>query len=95
MDGKATKKSKLETMLPAGTSATVDFNPVADRLRIIGSDGTSLRVNVDDGEAIKDGSMPTPTPMPARARRRRSWPAPTPIRSKARRRRRCRAQCWN
>lgn len=57
MDGKATKKSKLETMLPAGTSATVDFNPVADRLRVIGSDGTSLRVNVDDGKVIKDGSL--------------------------------------
>lgn len=57
MDGKASKKSKLETMLPVGTSATVDFNPVADRLRVIGSDGTSLRVNVDDGKVIKDGSL--------------------------------------
>ena len=57
MDGKATKKSKLETMLPAGAAATVDFNPVADRLRVIGSDGTSLRVNVDDGKVIKDGSL--------------------------------------
>lgn len=57
MDGKATRKSKLETMLPAGASATVDFNPVADRLRVIGSDGTSLRVNVDDGKVIKDGSL--------------------------------------
>ena len=56
LDGKA-KKSKLETMLTAGTSATVDFNPVADRLRVIGSDGTSLRVNVDDGKVIKDGSL--------------------------------------
>ena len=57
MDGKATMKSKLETMLPAGTMATVDFNPVADRLRVIGSDGTSLRVNVDDGKVTKDGSL--------------------------------------
>ena len=58
LDGKATKKSKLETMLTAGTSATVDFNPVADRLRVIGSDGTSLRVNdgslkYADGDANK------------------------------------------
>ena len=44
-------------MLPAGAAATVDFNPVADRLRVIGSDGTSLRVNVDDGKVIKDGSL--------------------------------------
>ena len=55
--GKATLKSKLETMLPAGTMATVDFNPVADRLRVIGSDGTSLRANVDDGKVTKDGSL--------------------------------------
>ena len=57
MDGKATMKSKLESMLPAGVMATVDFNPVADRLRIIGSDGTSLRVNVDDGKVTKDGNL--------------------------------------
>ena len=55
--GKATPKSKLDTMLPAGVSATVDFNPVADRLRVIGSDGTNLRVNVDDGKATKDGTL--------------------------------------
>ncbi|WP_407529617.1 DUF4394 domain-containing protein [Methylobacterium oryzisoli] len=55
--GKATMKSKLETMLPAGVTATVDFNPVADRLRVIGSDGTSLRANVDDGKVVKDGSL--------------------------------------
>lgn len=54
--GKATMKSKLETMLPAGVMATVDFNPAADRLRVMGNDGTSLRVNVDDGKTIKDGS---------------------------------------
>ena len=57
MDGKATMKSKLDTMLPAGVMATVDFNPAADRLRVIGSDGTSLRVNVDDGKVTKDGSL--------------------------------------
>jgi len=57
MDGKATMKSKLDTMLPAGAKATVDFNPVADRLRVIGSDGTSLRVNVDDGKVTKDGNL--------------------------------------
>lgn len=55
--GKATAKSKLESMLPAGVMATVDFNPVADRLRVIGSDGTNLRVNVDDGKVIRDGNL--------------------------------------
>src|SRR3712207_4077884 len=37
--------------------ATVDFNPAADRLRIIGSDGTNLRINVDDGKVTKDGAL--------------------------------------
>jgi hypothetical protein len=55
--GKAMKKSKLETMLPAGVWATVDFNPVADRLRVIGSDGTNLRANVDDGKVVTDGRL--------------------------------------
>ncbi len=55
--GKAMKKSKLETMLPAGSIATIDFNPVADRLRVIGTDGTNLRVNVDDGKVIADGKL--------------------------------------
>ena len=54
-DGKATMKSKLETMLAKGVSATVDFNPVADRLRVMGSDGMNLRANVDDGKVTKDG----------------------------------------
>lgn len=54
---KATQKSKLDTMLSAGVMATVDFNPVADRLRIMGSDGTNLRANVDDGKVTTDGKL--------------------------------------
>jgi hypothetical protein len=57
MDGKATVKSKLETMLGSGVAGTVDFNPVADRLRVIGSDGMNLRANVDDGKVTTDGSL--------------------------------------
>src|SRR5260370_10578490 len=49
-------KSKMSETLKPGLSGTVDFNPVADRLRVMGSDGTSLRVNVDDGKATVDGS---------------------------------------
>lgn len=56
MSGKAMKVSTMATKLAAGVMATVDFNPVADRLRVMGSDGTSLRVNVDSGEVTKDGS---------------------------------------
>ena len=55
-DGKATLKSKLETMVAKGVAVTVDFNPVADRLRIMGADGTNLRANVDDGKVTKDGN---------------------------------------
>lgn len=55
--GRAEAKAKLETMLPDGVVATVDFNPAADRLRVIGSDGTNLRVNVDDGKVVTDGKL--------------------------------------
>jgi len=55
--GKATMKSKLDTMVPAGSWAIVDFNPVADRMRLIGSDGTNLRINVDDGKVVTDGKL--------------------------------------
>ncbi|KAA2236375.1 DUF4394 domain-containing protein [Salinarimonas soli] len=57
LSGKATAKSKLETMLAPGIAATVDFNPAADRLRVIGADGTNLRANVDDGKVTKDGTL--------------------------------------
>lgn len=57
MDGKASVKSKLETMLGSGVAGTVDFNPVADRMRIIGSDGMNLRANVDDGKVTTDGAL--------------------------------------
>ena len=55
--GKWTKKSQLSEKLPMGASVSVDFNPVADRMRIITSTGMSLRVNVDDGKATVDGSL--------------------------------------
>jgi outer membrane protein assembly factor BamB len=55
--GQASMKVKLETMLPMGVAATIDFNPAADRLRLLGSDGTSLRANVDDGKVIVDGRL--------------------------------------
>jgi hypothetical protein len=56
-DGKATMKSKLEMLIAKGATVTVDFNPVADRLRVIGSDGMNLRANVDDGKVTKDGDL--------------------------------------
>jgi hypothetical protein len=55
--GKATEKSRLKAMLAPGVMATVDFNPAADRLRIIGSDGSNLRANVDDGAVTTDTAL--------------------------------------
>lgn len=51
------KKSQLSEKLPAGVTVSVDFNPVADRMRIIASNGMSLRVNVEDGKAAVDGTL--------------------------------------
>jgi len=64
--GAATLKSTLaadsaDTSAPftalAGAEFGVDFNPAADRLRIVGSTGQSLRVNVDTGATTTDGSI--------------------------------------
>jgi hypothetical protein len=55
--GQATMKSKLSETLKPGVTVTVDFNPVADRMRIITSEGVNLRVNVDDGKATVDGAL--------------------------------------
>ncbi len=57
MTGVATMKVKLQKTLPAGVDGAVDFNPVADRMRIIGADGSSLRANVDDGMVATDQSL--------------------------------------
>jgi len=55
--GEATVKSTLSEKLPSYEGAIVDFNPVADRLRLMGTDGTNHRVNVDDGMVTVDGSL--------------------------------------
>lgn len=51
--GAATRKSQLRTPPPAA-GAVVDFNPVANRLRVIGFNGVNLRANVDDGAVTTD-----------------------------------------
>ncbi len=40
-----------------GTSFAVDFNPFADRLRVLSNTGQSLRINVDTGATTTDGSI--------------------------------------
>lgn len=55
--GKATAGAELQKSLPGSTHAVVDFNPVADRLRLLAADGTNFRVNVETGEVATDGSV--------------------------------------
>jgi hypothetical protein len=54
MSGKATAGSTLSEKAALGSRPIVDFNPAADRLRVIGADGTSLRVNVENGATTVD-----------------------------------------
>jgi len=55
--GAATELSTLNTPLPSGdTPVIVDFNPMADRLRLM-TGTTNHRVNVDTGEVTVDGSL--------------------------------------
>nr|WP_145547107.1 DUF4394 domain-containing protein [Variovorax boronicumulans] len=52
----------------AGTQFAVDFNPVADRLRVVSDTGLNLRINVDTGEATTDGVItPATTSVTAAA----------------------------
>lgn len=62
--GAAKPAAKLQTALAGRSQAVVDFNPVADRLRLLGADGTSLRVNVETGEVAVDGSLAYATDSP-------------------------------
>lgn len=54
--GAASKVVKLNKELPGSGQAVVDFNPVADKLRLLANDGTNFRVNVETGEVAVDGS---------------------------------------
>jgi len=55
--GQATQVSRLNMPFESGGRAVVDFNPMANRLRLMGMNGTNLRVNVDTGEAVSDGQL--------------------------------------
>lgn len=52
--GAATKVATLSQAFTPGAKAVADFNPVADRLRLMGSSGQNFRVNVDDGQVAVD-----------------------------------------
>ena len=40
-----------------GTQFGVDFNPVADRLRVVSNTGQNLRIDVETGDTITDGNL--------------------------------------
>lgn len=54
MSGDVMMKGKLPQMPAAGSTVSVDFNPAADKLRIIGSDGSNLRADVDKLTVTQD-----------------------------------------
>ena len=55
--GAAAAVSALSQAFPASKAAVVDFNPAADRLRLMSSDGTNYRINVDTGAVTVDGTL--------------------------------------
>jgi hypothetical protein len=61
-----TKVSQLQVPL-YGTNFGVDFNPAADRLRVISDNGQNLRHNLNDHTTVEDTTLTTPpTTGPAR-----------------------------
>ena len=55
--GRATLVSTLTVPFDGAERSGVDFTPQLDRLRLIGSDGQNLRVNVDLGATATDTSL--------------------------------------
>ncbi|GLY04019.1 DUF4394 domain-containing protein [Actinoplanes sp. NBRC 101535] len=55
----ATKVSQLQVAL-YGTRFGVDFNPAADRLRVISDNGQNLRHNLADHTTLEDTTLTTP-----------------------------------
>jgi hypothetical protein len=52
--GNATRIETLKMVPAAGTHVTVDFNPVADAMRVMASDGTNLRTKIAGGAVAED-----------------------------------------
>ncbi|MFJ8563274.1 DUF4394 domain-containing protein [Streptomyces sp. NPDC093514] len=69
-NARAMKVSQLTVAL-AGTAFGVDFNPAANRLRVISNTGQNLRHNIDDAAAplatTVDGALTNPTVPPSTA----------------------------
>ena len=56
-DGAARVVARLARGFEAGAKSIVDFNPQADRLRLINLAGTSYRVVTNTGEVVVDGAL--------------------------------------
>ncbi|KQT91440.1 hypothetical protein ASG49_10410 [Marmoricola sp. Leaf446] len=56
---RATKVSQLSVAL-SGTAFGVDFNPAADRLRVVSNTGQNLRHNLADDTTVVDGTLTYP-----------------------------------
>lgn len=52
--GAASRVSTLSTSFDGGFQSGFDFNPVVDRLRVVGSNDQNFRINVDTGATIVD-----------------------------------------
>lgn len=55
--GRATAGSALDKPVQAGPRPSINFNPVVDRLRVVGSTGGNFRINVDNGQVTTDGGL--------------------------------------
>jgi hypothetical protein len=55
--GQATAVARLSEAFASGGRAVVDFNPMADRLRLMGMSGTSFRIHPDTGAVTRDGAL--------------------------------------
>ncbi len=55
--GNATQISTLSTPFTATSISGFDFNPVADRLRLVGDNDQNFRINVDTGAVTVDGNL--------------------------------------
>lgn len=61
--GAATIGKSLGLNLPTSAAYNVDFNPFADRLRVISTTGLNLRIDVDMGITNIDGMLNTADPQ--------------------------------
>jgi len=55
--GAASFVNSLSTAFTGGFVSGVDFNPVPDRLRVVGGNDQNLRINVDTGAVTVDGTL--------------------------------------